>query len=118
MREIKFRAWDGEGMSEFDLDGGKYFHEKNYPIMQYTGLKDSTGKDVYEEDIITVKSFDRKIGKVFINVKVYFYNGAFGYFYPHLNDFISFSECELKNKSITEEVIGNFYQNPKLLENE
>lgn len=64
MREIKFRAWGqfGSKMNKNEMiydwqgtdwieyvgfDGDNYFE-----IMQYTGLKDKNGKEIYEGDII------------------------------------------------------------------
>jgi len=55
MRDIKFRAFNGErmlfmgqgGFCDFELSGGYVFtlteweaHKQDYPLMQYTGLKD------------------------------------------------------------------------------
>ncbi|MEK4501194.1 YopX family protein [Bacillus sp. FSL R12-0069] len=120
MREIKFRAWvlkdealDGlmENMMEYDVES---FHDPLYEykrgniiLMQYTGLKDKNGKEIYEGDIIRN---DR--GTI---LKVPFVDGAFyaegtdalskQYVFSVLSDFSSWSE-----------VIGNIYENSELLE--
>lgn len=67
MREIKFRAWNGERMKEVLTWG---FNEgfistphnispkedspvEDFEIMQYTGLKDKKGVEIYEGDILS-----------------------------------------------------------------
>lgn len=62
MREIKFRAWDEEKKEMFydeffvDSDGSPYWHstqsDANVELMQYTGLKDKNGEEIYEFDYL------------------------------------------------------------------
>ena len=124
MREIKFRAWDTykkiwieykihEGIVFF-LDKstgvwvGKYDKRyKEFDLMQYTGLKDMKGKEIYEGDIL-FESFGEKY------YKVVFENGSFraefeGDFEEHSFDLIDVvaQGCE---------VVGNIYENPELIE--
>lgn len=66
MREIKFRAWDTTGaftcFIEQDDSPYMFFQElqnaraefgSDFILMQYTGLKDKTDKEIYEGDILT-----------------------------------------------------------------
>jgi uncharacterized phage protein (TIGR01671 family) len=66
MRQIKFRAWvtdehyhvtkmiDWEAIQEYmKITGANPFKSERLTLMQYTGLKDANGRDIYEGDIMT-----------------------------------------------------------------
>lgn len=61
MREIKFRAWNKEHKFLEDspdtfkgkpLNYGIKLLEQEWKVMQFTGLKDKNGKEIYESDLI------------------------------------------------------------------
>jgi len=83
---------------------------EEYEIMQYTGLKDKNGKEIYEGDIIQQRS---EWDGITIKGKVVFRKGMFV-----LRDSREYytERHYLLNK--TAEVIGNIYENPELLKKE
>ena len=114
MREIKFRAWDGEQiMPAFWVDERKDFFGLIYQrgmskvqFMQYTGLKDKNGKEIYEGDIVKYDSgnlfgIEFKFGK---------------WLCVNKNDDLKTGILyDLLNASVEIEVISNIYENPELL---
>ena len=112
-REIKFRAWDGSKMQYdfgyINVTSGNAVtwsedEYKNWIVMQFTGLKDKNGKEIYEDDII--KYSDKTYAKNdIIKYKVIYRQGIF----------MIGNEQPLcyGNKSI--EIIGNIYENKDLL---
>jgi uncharacterized phage protein (TIGR01671 family) len=60
MREIKFRAWNGKNMENWDslscpsISVPELFCTGDYELMQYTELKDKNGKEIYENDICRI----------------------------------------------------------------
>ncbi|MEK5500963.1 YopX family protein [Bacillus sp. FSL M8-0168] len=80
-------------------------------IGQYTGLKDDTGREIYEGDVVKFKSvyYENKIMKAVVKFK-----DSLGAFVFDMGDD---QGTWIMNASMREiEVIGNIYENPDLLE--
>ncbi|TCU78883.1 putative phage protein (TIGR01671 family) [Bradyrhizobium sp. R2.2-H] len=124
-REIKFRAWDKniKRMSvPFRLDDpamvgrGEDFvnHSHNWDIMQFTGLKDKNGKEIYEGDILEYAR-DNNLGGMIREVRAIEFKPNLGYrlggaqFDDNPGGYVG----GLWNENIL--VIGNIYENPELL---
>lgn len=146
MREIKFRAWDKltqkywnienwhfedeyldlieSGVSIADPNSERVWRKFNeVEIMQYTGLKDVNGVEIYEWDIVRVNysgndDFSGLALVVFINGcfelegKIMEIINSEGIMY---DDFYAISN-DLSRYSACVKVIGNKFKNPKLLE--
>ena len=52
MREIKFRAWDKDLLKMYSKWTVIPDDDRSHILMQYTGLKDKNGVEIYEGDIL------------------------------------------------------------------
>jgi uncharacterized phage protein (TIGR01671 family) len=128
MRTIKFRAWDKDKKcfiptekwavvsTDFNAFGimledwenykeGEYFYSNSQELMQFTGLHDKNGREVYEGDVIGRKGF-------FNRVVIWYECGFATYSVNHRERIMPMTK-----ESIDEfdEVIGNIHENPELL---
>ena len=107
MREIKFRQWDPKNKKFHYFAFSNNPGMVHYPVLQYTGLKDSKGIKIYEGDIVTVPGL--------VEPFVISISPELGVFYNSDSDQHggSYSECACEGDFPT--VIGNIYENPELL---
>jgi len=113
MREIKFRAWIKAEKRMIYID--RFSQIPNnwrdaWELMQYTGLKDKNGKEIYQKDILKwVHHRCDGCGKEDYSIGVVSFGsmGAMVYGYPI---------CDPRCADKDIEVIGNIYEHPELLE--
>ncbi len=129
MREIKFRAWEDNkmwyqvrcgGMFDGiptaptvwieDQGWGNLTGQPHTKVMQYTGLTDKNGREIYEGDVVSIQKY---IGGIFYPMNsgvVAFSDGSF-FVKAESSSYYAWLDYEV-------EVLGNIYENPELLEGE
>ena len=115
-REIKVRVWYGKHMlyfpdlTEWDWEDYQDFikacQDGGKPPMEFTGLHDKNGKEMFESDILRtatdkpmVVSWSKKFASFCLNQEGWVFTHWFG-------ESCNPSDCE---------VLGNIYENPELL---
>ncbi len=126
IRTIKFRAWTGKQMLFKELDDKNWYDSyliegklmcaastndcRRFKVMQFTGLKDKNGKEIYEGDILQKKDVRFIVGYGDNDE-----NRGWGF---NLNSIRSRKGYHLSTDVSKMEVIGNIYENPELLQEE
>lgn len=154
-REIKFRAWHKVQKRMFDVYGfdkmnvyedsienqARLVHSiENCVLLEFTGLKDKNGKEVYEADIVKFVYYplgNNRDAYEYSHIKiVVFRSGQFGFITKlQLNTQLQPDKCYSHQRNTREiyktgdyferdidleadrvEVIGSIYENPELME--
>ena len=128
MREIKFRAWDTKIMSYdgFSIEAvgraywvGDFMEEMgelgdSCTLMQYTGLKDKNGKEIYEGDILAMPEISKEV------YWIVEWTALRGFMHDGEDMPVGFTiksniPQHIHPDVINLEIIGNIYENPELL---
>ena len=139
MREIKFRTWNGKKIvqvnkidfdkMELDFEGVKSDRPNEIIIklrpelMQFTGLKDKNGKDIYEGDVLKAiysKGYGKGNAWFEKSVVVEVEDSSYGYEFVYKTIKIV---KRVTNKDLLKDwdmyseflVIGNRFENPELI---
>lgn len=132
-RKIKFRVWDKRAkvmiysnkgyQGHFIIDLNGEFHNlqngsggDDYIVQQYTGLKDKNGKEVYEGDIVydrvTADYGDKRMDYFEVSYKDE-YSALVLLKKPNEDGWRSWNW--IRNITSYGEVVGNIFENPKLI---
>jgi len=120
MREIKFRAWDEEmkQMESWDdilelwdnevCDPGSMFQNDHWVMLQFIGIYDWKGKEIYERDIVKASIYMDEPESI---LEVKHEKGCF---------IIDYKDSDSDHVPVgwfvgRIEVIGNIYESPELL---
>ena len=117
-REIKFRVFNEDDEMDYSKDHSwasfnADYNPDTYHFMQFTGLKDKNGKEIYEGDII---SWGNGLTQT-IEYKIKDVSEVYGHGHSGVNSTSGFIVDGYYGPLKDVEIIGNVHQNPELIPN-
>ena len=116
-RKIKFRVWDNVGYMSppftlYDVATSKVQFTMGSPIMQFAGLRDKNGKEVYDGDLAIIDDniCEVRFGEFFTCGWEFKIINGLGC-YPFHTFCKTFNSIGCKDF----EIIGNVFENPELI---
>ena len=128
-REIKFRAWLKEDKRMVNVETMDFTDKSiqylkrceiinayilrresfdDVELMQFTGVNDKNGKEIYENDLISCNKYK--------NIVVFFENGCFKIKYPKSDTTNTICTLDTFLEKYKCKISGNIYENKNLLE--
>lgn len=131
---IKFRAWDKKTKTMYEVksivftlqsmlcvnkkavypERTLYLDDDDTILMQYTGLKDKNGVEIFEGDIVDAYDYYENLGRKYKTTR---FTGVITY--EENSFYLKDGEGFFNNRWVNAEeieIIGNIYENPDLLE--
>lgn len=127
MREIKFRVWDKESnqwvtslnqksITKINYDSRFLVKWNRYVLLQYTGLKDKNGKEIYDGDVVKYwHKFPRGAGAGEDRNGIVHWNKWGNWEIKENQNPLDDYCTDLESYSVNIEVIGNIHENPELI---
>jgi uncharacterized phage protein (TIGR01671 family) len=121
MREIKFRAWNKTEKKMYQMEVFS-INNPEVEFLQFTGLKDKNGKEIYEGDICTIADgmmYSKSVGTMVAGkYLVYWNDDRWGLKDSNGDDYDTgdYYRGDDINNWNESEIIGNIYENPDLLQ--
>lgn len=119
MRVIKFRAWhkwdavmlyEGWNGEVFLTARDLFYHGESAILQQFTGLHDKNGKEVYEGDVVICSVGCEHVVEYKLEMGGKFFGGMPAFYLSGMDNGYAWTG--------TEEVIGNIYEHPELIQKE